>query len=104
MKIYLHKYSLSHSPTKKSNGVKSHELGIQLISLIHEITRPGNVLAIKRYSLELPGIWHRLVKTTHFHVVFFNSRQKTVGYHMTTTLRISSDSVLHEKRIMFGLV
>ena len=32
LKVYLHKHGLSRRPTKKSNGVKSHGLSVQLIS------------------------------------------------------------------------
>ena len=40
--------------------------------------------AIKPYSLEWCGMWHRLV--------FFNNRQKKVAYHNTITLQIDGDS------------
>ena len=42
LKAYLHKYDLSRSRTKKSNGVESHDLGGQLIPQRQEITRAGN--------------------------------------------------------------
>ena len=40
MKVYLRKHGLLRSATKESNGVKSHDLGRQLISPRREITLP----------------------------------------------------------------
>ena len=61
LEVYPHKHSLSRSSTKKSNIVKSHDLGGQLISPEREITRLENVsLAIK-----LCGMWHHLIETTY---------------------------------------
>ena len=54
LKVYLHKYGLSRSPTKKEcNGVKSHDLGGQLILPRREGQEIS--LAIKPYSLVLCG-------------------------------------------------
>ena len=52
----MHKHGLSRSPTKKSNGVKSHDLGDQLISPRREITRPGNGSCNKAIFARV--VWH----------------------------------------------
>lgn len=50
---------------KKSSGVESHELGIQLLSSFQEITWPGHKLsAINSLFHLLCDMLHRLVETT----------------------------------------
>ena len=48
-------------------------------------------LAIKPYSLEVYGMWHRLVETTYFpsRILHLQAKKKSV---MTITLRIGGDS------------
>ena len=53
---------LSLAPQKKSNDVKSRDLGGQLIS---KLRGQEMSLAIKNYLLDLCGMWHRLIETTY---------------------------------------
>ena len=53
--VYLHKNGLSPHE-QKSNGIKSHDLGDQLISLLREITQPGSVFCNKAIFARV--VWH----------------------------------------------
>ena len=49
-------------------------------------------LAIKAIRLRCVACGTVLLKPHILQIVFFNNRQKKVGYHMTLTLRIDGDS------------
>ena len=102
--VYLHKHRPSRSPTKKSNGVKSHDLGGQLISPWREITQPGNVSFNKAKFARVvwhvaPSSWNHIFSKSHSSI----SGKTKVSYHMAITLRIDGDSrsigVFEEVRI-----
>ena len=61
------------APQKRSNGLKSYDLGGQLITPQGVITRPGNMSFNKAIFARI--VWH--VATHILQVVFFNSRQKS---------------------------
>ena len=94
LKVFLHKYGLLRSPTKKkkSNGVKAHDVGGQLISPRQEITRPGNVSCNNVIFVRVmwhvpPSCWNHIFFKSHFSIA-----GKKVCYHMIITLRIDGDS------------
>ena len=57
-------------------------------------------LAIKQYSLDMCGMWHRLVETTYSPSRILKLQTKKVGYHMTITVTVRpitpSDQRAHE--------
>ena len=54
LKVYLHKHNLSRSHTKKSKGIKSHDLW--LISPRRAITRPENISCNNAIFARI--VWH----------------------------------------------
>ena len=83
---------LSRSPTKKSNGVESHDLGGQLISPRWEITRPRKVFCNKAVFAQVVlhatlSCWNHIFPRS-----YSSNSSKKVGYHMTITLRIDGGS------------
>ena len=80
------------APQIKSNGVKSNDLGEQLISPRREIMRPGIVSCNKAIFARI--VWQ--VRPSCWNYIFSNSYSsiagKKVGYHMIIMLRTDGDS------------